>query len=54
VHLHLTDEARSRVEEADLQVGRYLTRALAHLDDADAAAVTRAVPGLAALRRALG
>jgi DNA-binding MarR family transcriptional regulator len=53
VHLHLTDEARSRVDEADMQVGRYLTQALARLGDADAAAVTRAVPGLAALRRAL-
>jgi DNA-binding MarR family transcriptional regulator len=51
VHLHLTDEARSRVEEADLQVGRYLTQALSRLDDADA--VIRAVPALAALRRAL-
>jgi DNA-binding MarR family transcriptional regulator len=53
VHLHLTDEARGRVDEADTQVGRYLTHALARLDDADAAAVTRAVPALAALRRAL-
>ncbi len=53
VHLHLTDEARNRVAEADLQVGRYLTQALARLDDAEAVAVTRAVPGLAALRRAL-
>jgi DNA-binding MarR family transcriptional regulator len=53
VHLHLTDEARSRVQEADQQVGRYLTQALARLDAADADAVTRAVPGLAALRRAL-
>lgn len=53
VHLHLTTEARSRVAAADQQVGRYLTQALARLDGADAAAVTRAVPGLAALRRAL-
>jgi DNA-binding MarR family transcriptional regulator len=53
VHLHLTAEARGRVDEADAQVGRYLTQALARLDAADADAVVRAVPALAALRRAI-
>jgi DNA-binding MarR family transcriptional regulator len=53
VHLHLTPEARDRVNEADAQVGRFLTQALARLDPAQADAVTRAVPGLVALRRAL-
>jgi DNA-binding MarR family transcriptional regulator len=53
VRLHLTAEARSRVTQADAQVGRYLTQALARLDPAEADAVTQAIPGLAALRRAL-
>jgi DNA-binding MarR family transcriptional regulator len=53
VHLHLTAEARGRVDEADAQVGRYLTQALARLDAAAADAVVRAVPALAALRRAI-
>jgi DNA-binding MarR family transcriptional regulator len=53
VHLHLTAESRTRVDDANAQVGRYLTQALAQLDDTDAAAVTRAVPALAALRRAI-
>ncbi len=53
VHLHLTDEARSRAHEADAQIGRYLATALSRLDDADADAVVRAVPGISALRGAL-
>lgn len=53
VHLHLTDEARSRVDEANAQVGRYLTQALARLPEDDAEAVVQAVSGLSALRRAI-
>jgi DNA-binding MarR family transcriptional regulator len=53
VHLHLTAEARTRVDEADEQVGHYLAAALSRLDAADADAVRRAVPALAALRRAI-
>ncbi|CCH88424.1 HTH transcriptional regulator, MarR family [Modestobacter italicus] len=53
VHLHLTAEARTRVDGANAQVGRYLSAALATLDEESAAAVTRAVPGLVALRRAI-
>ena len=53
-HLHLTERARTHAAEADAQLGRYLTDALARLPDADADAVVRAVPALAALRRAIG
>lgn len=52
-HLHLTAEARERVDEADAQVGSYLADALATLAPADADAVLRAVPGLRALRRSI-
>ena len=53
-HLHLTAEARTRIDEADAQVGSYLADALTRLDRADADVVRRAVPALAALRRAIG
>ena len=52
-HLHLTDEARTRIDEADAQVGRYLAEAMGRLDGSTAESVARAVPGLAALRRAI-
>ena len=51
--LHLTDQARGRVDEADAQVGRYLDEALDRLPGGEADAVRRALPALTALRRAL-
>ena len=52
-HLHLSAEARARVDEADAQVGRYLINALAQLDVDAADVIRRAVPALAALRQAI-
>ncbi|MBY8849610.1 MarR family winged helix-turn-helix transcriptional regulator [Saccharothrix longispora] len=53
-HLHVTDEARARIERADAAMGDVLAEGLRRVDPAQADAVLRALPALAALLDALG
>ena len=53
-HLHVTDEARARIEGADAAMGDVLAEGLRRMEPAQADAVLRALPALAALLDALG
>ncbi|MGM1061706.1 MarR family winged helix-turn-helix transcriptional regulator [Saccharothrix sp. Mg75] len=52
-HLHVTDEARTRIGEADAAMGDVLAEGLRRMDPAQADTVLRALPALAALLDAL-